>query len=57
MISKFRDAEEKKSSIWLRVIAVFVVGPSVRLESLLKKAFATLIVTAEPKKEISEGCG
>tara|TARA_B100001079_G_scaffold117348_1_gene100897 strand:- start:1297 stop:1530 length:234 start_codon:yes stop_codon:yes gene_type:complete len=53
----FRDEEEKKFSIWLRVTAVFVVGLSAKLENPLRKVFATPTETAEPKKEISEDCG
>jgi hypothetical protein len=53
----FREEEEKKFSIWLRVTAVFVVALSAKLENPLRKAFATPTETAEPKKEISGGCG
>jgi hypothetical protein len=53
----FREEEEKRFSIWLRVFVVFVVVLSVKPESQSRKVFATLIVTAEPKSGVSEGFG
>jgi hypothetical protein len=53
----FREEEEKKFSIWLRVTAVFVVGLFAKLENPLRKVFVTPTETAEPKKEISGDCG
>jgi hypothetical protein len=53
----FRGEEEKRFSIWLRGTAVFVVELSAKLENLLRKDFATLIVTVEPKKGALGGFG
>jgi hypothetical protein len=53
----FREEEEKRFSIWPRVIAVFVVGLSAKPESPSRKVFATPIVTGEPKNGVSGDCG
>jgi hypothetical protein len=48
----FRGEEEKRFSIWLKAFVVYVVVLSVKLESQLRKVFATLTVIDEQKKGV-----
>jgi hypothetical protein len=53
----FREEEEKKFSIWLKVFVAFVVALSAKPENQLSMVFAMPTVIAELKKGVSGDFG